>query len=323
MDVRTIQAAVGSRTRLIISSQDQLARDLMEADVFCGHAKVAIDWESVVQRGRLHWIQSSAAGLDHCLIPPVVESDIVVSGCSGLFANQVAEQAMALTLGLVRSMPIFFQAQARHEFQRKPTDDLTKATVGIVGFGGNGQKIAECFLPMVERVIATDLFANQVDSEHVEVRPADAYKTLFEQCKVVISTLPLTPTTDKLLDDECFELMSPESYFVNVGRGAVVDHEALVKRLANGMIAGAGLDVVDPEPLPAEHPLWLQTNVLITPHVGAQSRARVPATVRLFLENIRRIRAGRKPINWVDRQLGFPRPEFRLTSQQRSNLLAL
>lgn len=322
LDVQTIQSAAGPNTRLIVSSQGQLPLDILEADIFCGHAKVPIDWEAVVQQGRLRWIQSSAAGLDHCLTPPVVQSSIVVSGCSGLFANQVAEQTLALTLGLVRRMPEFYQAQSRHEFERRPTDDLTGATVGLLGFGGNGQKIAECLLPMAGRVIATDLFADQVNVGGVEVRPAKAIQSIFAESKFVISTLPLTSVTNKLVGRECFELMSRESYFINVGRGAVVDHDALVERLTHGMIAGVGLDVVDPEPLPPEHPLWLQDNVLITPHVGAQSRARVPSTVRLFLENMRRFRAGQKPINWVDRQLGFPRPEYRLTSQQRTEMLA-
>ena len=98
-DVKRIEASAGTQTRVIVSSQEQIHQHLMEADIFCGHAKSPVDWGAVVRQGRLRWIQSSAAGLDHCLTPPVIESSILVSGCSGLFANQVAEQAMALTLG--------------------------------------------------------------------------------------------------------------------------------------------------------------------------------------------------------------------------------
>ncbi|MEM7455837.1 MAG: D-2-hydroxyacid dehydrogenase, partial [Planctomycetota bacterium] len=87
---------------VVVSSQESIAEDIMEADIFCGHAKVPVDWKAVVEKGRLKWIQSSAAGLDHCLTPPIIDSDIVVSGCSGLFAPQVAEQTMALLFGLIR-----------------------------------------------------------------------------------------------------------------------------------------------------------------------------------------------------------------------------
>ena len=321
-DVKRIEASAGTQVRVIVSSQEQIHQHVMEADIFCGHAKSPVDWGAVVRQGRLRWIQSSAAGLDHCLTPPVVESSILVSGCSGLFANQVAEQAIALTLGLVRGLPAFVRAQARREFERKPTDDLSGATVGIVGFGGNGQRIAHCMRPMVNQILATDLFPDQSQVAGVDVRKANEILSLFEASKVVICTLPLTAKNLGLIGGDCFNAMSPQSYFVNVGRGAVVDHSALLDALIHQRIAGAGLDVVDPEPLPQDHPFWLMDNVLITPHVGAQSHTRVGATVSLFIENMRRFRSGMAPINLVDKALGFPRPENRLTCVQRNELIA-
>ena len=96
---------------VIVSSQESIGRDIFEADIFCGHAKTPVDWAKVVKQDRLKWIQSSAAGLDHCLAPEVIQSPIVVSGCSALFSNQVAETTMALLMGLVRRLPIFFRAQ--------------------------------------------------------------------------------------------------------------------------------------------------------------------------------------------------------------------
>ncbi len=95
---------------IINAGQERIATEILEADIYCGHAKVPVPWDAVVKQGRLRWIQSSAAGMDHCLVPPVVESNITVSSASGLLANQVTDHTLALTLGFLRSLPVFFRA---------------------------------------------------------------------------------------------------------------------------------------------------------------------------------------------------------------------
>src|SRR5438874_6003209 len=110
---------------VVDAGQERIATEILAADIFCGHAKVPVPWPEVVRRGRLKWIQSSAAGLDHCLTTDTVTSDIVVTSASGLFADPVAEQTLALTLGLLRALPTFFRAQQKREFIRRPTRDLT------------------------------------------------------------------------------------------------------------------------------------------------------------------------------------------------------
>src|SRR6478672_11912044 len=146
---------------VVDAGQERIATELAEADIFCGHAKVPVPWPTVVHRGRLKWIQSSAAGLDHCLTPETIASDILVTSASGLFADPVAEQTLALTLGLLRGLPTFFRAQQKREFIRRPTGDVHHATVGIVGLGGNGTRIAEVLRPFRARIIATDVFSNE------------------------------------------------------------------------------------------------------------------------------------------------------------------
>ena len=128
---------------VVDAGQAGIAKEILNADLFGGHAKVPVPWDDVVRAGRLRWIQSSAAGLDHCLVPSVIASDIQVTSASGLFANPVAEQTLALLLGLLRQIPTFFRAELRKEYERQPTDDLHGRTVGIVGFGGNGRRIAQ------------------------------------------------------------------------------------------------------------------------------------------------------------------------------------
>lgn len=304
---------------VIVSSQESIGRDIFEADIFCGHAKTPVDWAKVVKQDRLKWIQSSAAGLDHCLAPEVIQSPIVVSGCSALFSNQVAETTMALLMGLVRRLPVFFRAQQAREYVRRPTDDLLGKTVAILGFGGNGQRIAQVLRPMVGRIVASDWFPDacktHVDSGLVDqIFPNQQTEQMLESADVVIVTLPLSDANEHSFGDAQFAACKTGVYFVNVGRGSVVQQDALIRNLQSGHVGAAGLDVADPEPIEPSSPLWEMENVIITPHVGAQSSRRIPVTVDLFCENLNRYRHGQPPLNLVDKTLGFPRPEHRVDS---------
>lgn len=317
--VAQIRQVAGEDYHVIASAQEEIHERILEADIFCGHVKTEkpMDWQSVVDAGKLKWIQSSAAGLDHCLAPAVIDSPIVVSGCSALFANQVAETSMALLMGLIRRLPVFFQARQNREYVRRPTDDLWGKKVGIIGFGGNGFRIAKTLRPMVDDIIATDMFPDAerhaVTSGIVkEILPADHLEQVMETCDVTIVTLPLAEANEKRIGDVQFRLCKPGAYFINVGRGSVVDQDALINYLSNGSLAGAGLDVADPEPIEPESPLWEMGNVIITPHIGAQSAWRVPKTVDFFCENLKRYSQGKSLINAVDKPLGFPRPEDRV-----------
>jgi D-3-phosphoglycerate dehydrogenase len=317
--VDQIRKVSGDDYHVIVSSQETIGRDIFDADIFCGHAKTPVDWEEVVSQNRLRWIQSSAAGLDHCLVPSVIESPIVVSGCSALFANQVAETTVALLIGLIRRLPVFFRAQQAREYVRRPTDDLFGKTVAILGFGGNGQRIAQVLRPMVGRILASDWFPDAC-AAHVESGLIDeifSYQhadQMLPQADVVIVTLPLSETNERSFGDVQFARCKPGTYFVNVGRGSVVQQDALIRHLENKHLGAAGLDVADPEPIEADSPLWDMENVIITPHVGAQSQRRIPVTVDLFCENLNRFRDGLSPLNLVEKTLGFPRPEHRVDS---------
>lgn len=309
--IAEIRTATGDY-QVIHASQSEIAQRLFDADIFYGHAKVPVDWPAVVEQGRLRWIQSSAAGLDHCLHPSVIESDIVVSGCSALFADQVAEQTMAILFGLIRSMPAFHAAQGKREYNRLPTGLLHGKTIGIVGFGGNGRRIASALQTFAGKIIATDCFPEFESPSYVEVRPNASLESLFAESDVIIATLPLSDANEQLIGAAEFAACKKGAYFVNVGRGSVVDHDALCRALKSGKLAGAGLDVFDPEPIPTDHPIWAFQNVIITPHVGAQSPYRVDSSTRLFCENFSRYHAGETLLNLVDKQLGFPRPEHRV-----------
>ncbi len=291
---------------IVDAGQQHIAEEILAADLFCGHAKTPVPWEEVVAKGRLQWIQSSAAGMDHCLVPSVINSEILVTSASGLFADQVAEQAMALLLGLTRSAPVFYRAQQKHEFIRRPTSDLHGATVGIVGFGGNGRRIAEVLAPWKVRILATDLFPVDQPSHVSQLWPAQRLYDLLAASDVVVLCTPLNEQTHGLLNAQAFAHMKPNALLINVARGPVVVEADLVAALQSGRLRGAGLDVTEVEPLPKESQLWDMPNVLITPHVGAQSARRVDDSTRFFCEHLRRYQRGEPLLNLVDKKLGFP-----------------
>jgi len=296
---------------IIDAGQARIAEELGEADIFCGHAKVPVPWPEIVRSGRLKWIQSSAAGLDHCLTPETIPSPIVVTSASGLFAEAVAEQTLALLLGLVRDLPTFFRAQQKRDFTRRPTRDLAHATVGIVGLGGNGVRIAEVLQPFRTRIIATDMFTNEKPPCVDELWPADSLDRLLTESDIVILCVPLNAQTHGMIAAPQLTIMNASALLINVARGPIVVERDLVAALQLGHLGGAGLDVTEVEPLPEASPLWNMPNVIITPHVGAQSARRADDTTNLICENLRRYFAGRPLINLVDKRLGYPTPAAR------------
>ncbi len=301
--------AAAPQFEIVDAGQEQVAREILAADIFCGHAKVPMPWDEVVARGRLRWIQSSAAGLDHCLVPSVIESAISVSSASGLFADQVAEQTLAMLLALIRRLPTFWQAQQERRFERRPTDDLHGKTVGILGFGGNGRRIAELLATCKVRILATDVFPVRKPTHVAELWAADEWPRLLAQSDVVVLCVPLNMATDRWFNAQVLAQMKPGSYLVNVARGSVVVEADLVDALRRGRLAGAALDVTEVEPLPPASPLWALPQVLITPHVGAQAADRVDVTTDFFCRNLTRFMRGQRLLNLVDKRLGFPPPE--------------
>src|SRR5262249_38517725 len=159
-------------------------------------------------------------------------------------------------------------AQQKREFIRRPTRDLTHSTVGIVGFGGNGRRLAEVLQVFKTRILATDMFPVAKPHYVEALWPADRLDDLLREVDFLLLAAPLTEITRNMIDRRALNLMRRGSLLINVARGPLVVDADLVEALDSGHLAGAGLDVTAEEPLPAESPLWSQPNVIITPHVG-------------------------------------------------------
>jgi D-3-phosphoglycerate dehydrogenase len=284
-----------------------IEKEIFSADIFCGHAKVPVDWDGVVRQGRLKWIQSSAAGMDHCLVPSVIESGIVVTSASGVLADQVAEHTVALMTAWTRSLPTFFRAQQKKEFIRRPTRDLARSTVGIVGLGGVGRRLSKLLAAFETRILAVDMFPVDKPAWVESLWPAERLDDLLPLVDFLILCVPLNSTTRRMIDAVAIEKMKPGAVLVNVARGPLVVEGDLVGALESGHLAGAVMDVTEQEPLPESSKLWDFPQVIITPHVGGQAAWRNDKITDLFCRNLVRWEEGKPLINFLaDKRLGFP-----------------
>lgn len=301
-------AAVAPAAEIVDAGQERIAEELPEADLFCGHPKVPVPWDRVVNRGRLRWIQSSAAGLDHCLVPVVVDSDVTVTSASGVLADQVSEHAVGLAIACTRRLPLFLAQQAAREFVRRPTRDLTGATVGIVGLGGVGRRLAQVLAPFRVRILATDWFPVRKPPEVEFLGPPAALPDVLAAVDILFLCAPLTSQTRGMIDAAALARMKRGSILVNVARGPLVDAAALAAALESGRLDSAAVDVTPEEPPTADSPLWRAPRLIITPHVAGQSGRRIDAMTEFFCDNLRRYQGGRPLRNLVDKRLGFPEP---------------
>ena len=300
--------AAAPDAELVDAGQERVAAELPTADIFCGHPKVPVPWESVVAGGRLRWIQSSAAGLDHCLVPVVIGSNIIVTSASGVLADQVAEHGLGLAIACTRRLPLFMHQQQRQEFVRRPTRDLTDATVGIVGLGGVGRRLVEVLTPFRVRILATDYFPVRKPAAVEQLGGPETLPAVLEAADILFLCAPLTPQTRGMIDATAIARMKPGAILINMARGRLVDENALVDALESGHLDSAAVDVTPIEPPPAESRLWGAPRLLITPHVAGQSARRIDAMTDFFCDNLRRYLSGSPLRNLVDKRLGFPEP---------------
>jgi phosphoglycerate dehydrogenase-like enzyme len=234
-------------------------------------------------------VQSFSAGVDWLL--PMIPPGVVVCSAVGVHDVAVSEWVVAVILAMNRRLPEFLELQHRADWNRdmaNQIDDLEGKTVLVVGYGSIGKAVALRLAPFGAKVVGIAQHARE------DAEPADALPRLLPEADIVVDLLPFTPETEKFVDRDFLARMKPGALFVNAGRGRTVDTEALLESLRAGHLRAA-LDVTDPEPLPAGHPLWHAPNLLITPHIaGAVARWEARA-YRFAGEQIRRYAAG-KPL---------------------------
>ena len=287
---------------VVIVDRDTAEGAVADADVIYGLFKSEI----IRDAPSLKWIQSTGAGVDSTLLTELQGRDVVLTNASGIHGIQVAEHAWALTSALFRGLNVFFRNQLEHKWQRAPLVDLHGATAGIVGLGGIGRRYAERARGFEMRILAADIQVGEKPDCVDDFWGIDRLDELLSESDVVFIACPHTPKTDKLIDARALGLMKATAFLVNTARGNIVDQAALIQALEDGEIAGAGLDVFEQEPLPADSPLWDMENVIITTHAGGSSSYRQRRLADFFCQNLDRYLAGKPLLNEVDRSIGYP-----------------
>jgi phosphoglycerate dehydrogenase-like enzyme len=278
-----------------VFNADQLTRELPAADVLV----VSMMWRNQVDIARkLKFIQSISAGVDQYDRELLRARGIRLASAAGVNAQAVAEHAMALILALRRKLHISRDNQAARFWRPMSSDIATREdelggkTLLIVGLGRIGARLAKLGKAFDMHVIATKRDASQGAGDADEVFTNDRLPELLGRADVVALTCPLTPDTENLIDAKTLALMKPTAHLINVGRGKIVDEDALIRALAEQRIAAAGLDVTREEPLPAVSPLWAMPNVIVTSHVAGETQRYEDSVIDILLENLDRLWRG-------------------------------
>jgi phosphoglycerate dehydrogenase-like enzyme/glyoxylase-like metal-dependent hydrolase (beta-lactamase superfamily II) len=259
----------------------------------------------------LRWVQQFSAGVDQiAFIPELQNNDrIVLTNMRTMFAPPIADHVMGMLISLTRSLPHYENLMKEGRWgkgeQAPYQGELQGKTMLLVGLGGNGMEIAKRARSFGMRVLATDPKDMAVPTYVDRLEKPDRLGAMLPAADVVVLAAPLTPDTTALFGTDRFALMKEGAFFINIARGKMVDTAALVAALDSKRIRGAGLDVTEPEPLPADHPLWKLENVIVTPHVSGQSPGTRQRTRNLFIENMKRFAAGEPLLNVVDKKVGY------------------
>jgi phosphoglycerate dehydrogenase-like enzyme len=255
---------------------------------------------------RLRWLQSPVAGLENYMFPALVEADLTLTNMAGIYSDQIADQALAYILMFARGMHLYLRRQLQHLWQPGvPIVHLADQTLGIVGLGGIGTEVAKRGHALGMRVIAVEPRPRPSQPFVDALWGPDRLDDLVAAADFLVLCVPHTPETVKLIRAVQLQRMKRTAYLINISRGIVVDLDDLTAALQTGVIAGAGLDVYEVEPLPAEHPLWDQENAILTPHVAVASPHVAPRRLEVFKENLRRFLAGEALHNVVDKRLWY------------------
>jgi phosphoglycerate dehydrogenase-like enzyme len=302
-DRARILEAAGPGSKLVETRDPaQQKAEIADTDVLFGR----VSPEVLSQAKRLRYYQSIGAGVDAILTQELVESDIILGSEKGAVGIHLAEHAMALLLALTRGLHTALRRPdyGLRESIRKEQWELWEQTMGIVGFGGTGREVAHRALGFGMRVLAVDI--EDVPPEpNVTLWRNDRLHDLLGESDVVVICLPLTKATHHLFTRDLFRRMRRHAILINVTRGAIVYGEDLLAALDQGLIGAAGLDVTDPEPLPAGHPLWTHPKVIVTPHTAGGSPRRAGRVIATLCENLRRLRAGQPLVALIDKRKGY------------------
>ncbi|GMK39539.1 3-phosphoglycerate dehydrogenase [Paenibacillus sp. CCS19] len=271
-----------------------------EAEIVIGWSP-AVETDGLLPESKLRWVQGWSAGVDKLPLDKLAARGVVLTDASGVHPNQMSETTLALMLAFTRNVhsAIRNQVEGRWEL-RGSYGEIHGKTIGIIGAGEIGIELAH--ICRAFGMTTLGVRRSGKPAEHFDrMYDMSGLRDVLAESDYVVNLLPLTDETNGLFNAAVFAQMKSTAFFVNVGRGPSVVTDDLVAALRDGVIAGAGIDVTEPEPLPEGHPLWKLDNVIITPHIGGQSDQYSARVADLFIHNFKSyIETGRPDRNIVD-----------------------
>lgn len=287
----------------------EVMEGIREAEVYCGFG---IPPGAFRVAERLRWVHSGTAGVGASLFPEMRDSDVLFTNSAGIYAEPMAEHALAMILHFARGLDVAVAGRTAREWRHRalhglgsPAREIGGRTLLVVGLGGTGLALARRAAALGMRVLAIRRNPGDSPSGVEAVRGPDRLLEALSAADFVALTLPETSETEGLIGRDELRAMGPECVLINLSRGGIVDEEALVAALAEGRLRGAGLDVFREEPLPSDSRLWELENVLITPHTSGVSPRFWDRETELILRNIDRYLSGATLENLVDKELGY------------------
>jgi phosphoglycerate dehydrogenase-like enzyme len=300
--IREFQS-VSPEVKVVSAERDQLMKEIVDADAIFG----TINPQLFHAAHKLKWVQIYSAGVETYRFPDFINSDVILTNCKIIQGPEIADHALALLLALTRDLNQIIPNRSKEEWAKASYHplELRGKTAVIIGVGGIGQQIAQ-------RASAFGMKVIGVDPKDIPLNPyvskmvyPDKLNSVLPQADVVFISAPHTPQSEGMMGAKQFELMKKGAFFIAVSRGKLYNTDALVKALDERRIAGAGMDVTNPEPLPKGHALWKFDNVIITPHIAGQSDGINDRRMELIKENIARFLKGEPMLNVVDKIKGY------------------
>jgi phosphoglycerate dehydrogenase-like enzyme len=293
-----------------LNSYEGVENHLQDAEVIF---TISLRPEQFALAPKLHWIHAPTAAVHQLLFPELIASNVVLTNSREVHGPVVAEHVMALIFALAKKIPQAVLLQQNREWGQQAIwkegqhlREIAGATLGLIGVGSIGARVARMAAALGMRVIAVREHVEKGRPDGVEaVYSPSELNDLLRQSDYVVVAAPLIGATQGLMNAARLSAMKPSAYLINVGRGPQVDDTALVEALRKRQITGAALDVFEREPLPPESPLWAAENLLITPHTAGLTEKLWHRHYELFSDNLRRYLAG-NPLRYVvDKQKGY------------------
>jgi phosphoglycerate dehydrogenase-like enzyme len=292
---------------VIVCSEDALTAEAKQADaILFWSGPRALLQAAFHANPSVRWVHSRSAGLDGVLFPELVESPVPLTNGTGVFSQSLGEFALAVILYFAKDFRRMLRNQEAGRWEKFDVEEIAGQTVGIVGYGDIGRAVASRVHAMGMRVLALKRHAPSAPDPLIdEFFKPDQLGAMLAQCDYVVVAAPLTPETRHMMSDAAFAAMKPSAVVINIGRGPVIDQQALMRALTEGKIRGAGLDVFEQEPLPPGDPIYKFENVLVSPHCADQTKDWLNQAMRFFLQQYNRFSNDQPLENIVEKHLGY------------------